>query len=117
MPWSTRTDNLRMAGIIDFAIAWANLFPAHNWKINMPEPEKILRMRTVLERTGLSRSTLYRKMRSGTFPNQVQLSEHCCGWRESAINRWMADPMSYKEDQAFHAPTDRDGRSGERLLS
>ena len=29
----------------------------------MPEPERILRMRTVLERTGLSRSTLYRKMR------------------------------------------------------
>ena len=35
----------------------------------MPEPERILRMRTVLERTGLSRSTLYRKMRDGTFPN------------------------------------------------
>ena len=84
----------------------------------MPEPDKILRMRTVLERTGLSRSTLYRKMHNGTFPNQVQLSEHCCGWRESAINRWMADPMSYKEDQVFHAPTDRDGgRSGESLLS
>jgi len=43
------------------------------------EPKKILRMRTVLERTGLSWSTLYRKMRNGTFPNQVQLSEHCCG--------------------------------------
>jgi prophage regulatory protein len=34
----------------------------------MPEPERILRMRTVRERTGLSRSTLYRKMRDGTFP-------------------------------------------------
>jgi hypothetical protein len=44
-------------------------------------------MRTVLERTGLSRSTLYRKMRDGTFPKQVRISEHCCGWRESAINR------------------------------
>jgi prophage regulatory protein len=50
----------------------------------MPEPERILRMRTVLERTGLSRSTLYRKMRDGTFPKQVRISEHCCGWRESA---------------------------------
>lgn len=66
----------------------------------MPEPEKILRMRTVLERTGLSRSTLYRKIRNGTFPNQVKLSEHCCGWRESAINRWMADPVSYTNEDA-----------------
>ncbi|MBS0277538.1 MAG: AlpA family phage regulatory protein [Proteobacteria bacterium] len=64
----------------------------------MAEPEKILRMRTVLDRTGLSRSTIYRKMREGTFPRQVEISEHCRGWRESAINRWMADPAAYREN-------------------
>ena len=63
----------------------------------MPEPEKILRMRSVLDRTGLSRSTIYRKMREGTFPRQVEISEHCRGWRESAINRWMTDPVAYRE--------------------
>jgi prophage regulatory protein len=31
----------------------------------MPEPEKIIRIRTVLQRTGLSRSTVYRKMEDG----------------------------------------------------
>jgi prophage regulatory protein len=71
-----------------------------DWKISMPDPERILRMRTVLERTALSRSTLCRKMKSGTFPNQVQPSEHCCDWRESAINRWIADPMSYEDESA-----------------
>jgi len=85
--------------------------------MRMPEPEKILRVRTVLERTGLSRSTLYRKMREGTFPNQVQLSEHCCGWRESAISRWIADPMSYREDQVGHVPEKSVARSAQRLLS
>ena len=64
----------------------------------MREPDKILRMRTVLERTGLSRSTLYRKMLDGTFPNRIKISEHACGWRQSAINRWIADPVSYRED-------------------
>ena len=44
--------------------------------------DKILHMRTVLERTGLSRSTVYRKVQEGTFPPTVKLSEHCCGWRE-----------------------------------
>ncbi len=58
-------------------------------------PDRILRMRTILERTGLSRSTVYRKMQEGTFPQKVKLSEHCCGWRESELNRWMADPPSY----------------------
>ena len=57
--------------------------------------DKILRMRTVLERTGLSRSTVYRKVQDGTFPPKVKLSEHCCGWRESELNRWMTDPPSY----------------------
>jgi len=61
----------------------------------MPEPEKILRIRTVLTRTGLSRSTIYRKMKDGTFPNKVRISEHCSGWRESEINHWMADPTRY----------------------
>jgi prophage regulatory protein len=66
----------------------------------MPEPDKILRVRTVLERTGLSRSTLYRKMHDGTFPNQIRISEHCRGWRESAINRSMADPTTYSDEDA-----------------
>ena len=66
----------------------------------MREPDKILRMRTVLERTGLSRATIYRKMRDGTFPSKVQISEHCRGWRESAINRWIADPVSYRDEDA-----------------
>lgn len=63
----------------------------------MPEQERILRMRTVLQRIGLSRSTVYRKMKEGTFPCQVRLSEHCSGWRESEINRWINDPVRYGE--------------------
>jgi prophage regulatory protein len=63
----------------------------------MPEPEKILRMRTVLQRTGLSRSTIYRKIGDGTFPRQIPISVHGRGWHESAINRWIADPVSYRE--------------------
>jgi prophage regulatory protein len=54
-------------------------------------------MRSVLERVGFSRSTLYRKMQEGTFPRQVQISDYCRGWRESAINRWMSDPAAYRE--------------------
>jgi prophage regulatory protein len=63
----------------------------------MPEADRFLRMRSVLERAGFSRSTLYRKMQEGTFPRQVLISDYCRGWRESAINRWMADPARYRE--------------------
>jgi len=58
-------------------------------------PDRILRIKTVLERTGLSRSTLYRKIQQGTFPKQLRISERCMGWRESAVETWMRSPTSY----------------------
>jgi len=63
--------------------------------MDLPSPDRILRIDAVLERTGLTRSTLYRKIGRGTFPPQVKLSERCAGWRESAVNEWMHNPMFY----------------------
>jgi prophage regulatory protein len=58
-------------------------------------PDRILRIRTVLDRTGLSRSTLYRKIQEGRFPKQISISTRCAGWRESAVNEWLKSPMFY----------------------
>jgi prophage regulatory protein len=54
----------------------------------MPAPDRIVRLNTVLTRTGLSRSTIYRKIAEGTFPPQIRISVNGAGWRESDINRW-----------------------------
>ncbi len=62
------------------------------------QPDRILRIGTVLERTGLTRSTLYRKIAGGSFPKQVAISTRCAGWRESAVRRWMMNPMFYTVD-------------------
>ena len=64
----------------------------------MSNTERIIRLKTVLARTGLSRSTLYRKIADGSFPAQVRISVHGAGWHESAINEWIADPVSYGRD-------------------
>ncbi|RJF86108.1 helix-turn-helix transcriptional regulator [Sphingomonas cavernae] len=61
-------------------------------------PDRILRLPTVLERTGLSRATLYRKIQHGSFPRQIAISTRCAGWRESAVNEWMKNPMFYHVD-------------------
>lgn len=53
------------------------------------QPERILRLATVLDRTGLSRSTLYRKIDAGEFPRQVKISERCVGWYGSRVNKWL----------------------------
>ena len=62
--------------------------------------EKIIRLKTVLARTGLSRSTLYRKINEGTYPRQEQISIDGTGWYESAINRWIADPVAFRDEGA-----------------
>jgi prophage regulatory protein len=62
------------------------------------KPDRILRLHTVLERTGLTRSTLYRKIAAGSFPRQIAISARCTGWRESAIETWIRNPMFYSVD-------------------
>lgn len=65
----------------------------------MQTPERIIRLKTVLARTGLSRSTLYRKVADGTFPAQLRISFHGAGWRESDIDRWVDDPAGWRLEQ------------------
>lgn len=66
----------------------------------MSNPDRIIRLKTVLARTGLSRSTLYRKIAEGTFPAQIKISVHGAGWRESSVNTWISDPATYREGHA-----------------
>ena len=61
----------------------------------MREPDRIVRLKTVLSRTGLSRSTIYRKIAEGTFPAQLRISTNGAGWRESDISLWIADPARW----------------------
>lgn len=59
-------------------------------------PSAILRIKTVMQRTGLTRATLYRKIADGTFPRQVRISTNCVGWRESEVDAWSRNPMGYR---------------------
>ena len=62
----------------------------------MREPDRIIRLITVLSRTGLSRSTLYRKIAEGSFPAQIKISVNGAGWHESEISRWVEDPVKWR---------------------
>ncbi|WP_374310851.1 helix-turn-helix transcriptional regulator [Dongia sp.] len=62
----------------------------------MRQPDRIIRMKTVLARTGLSKSTIYRKIKEGTFPTQIKISTNGAGWKESDINRWVANPAGWR---------------------
>ena len=67
----------------------------------MREPDRIIRLKTVLSRTGLSRSTIYRKIAEGTFPAQLQISTNGTGWHESEVSRWIANPVTWRPKSEF----------------
>ena len=52
--------------------------------------DPMLRPSEVMERTGLSRTTLWRRVRAGTFPPALVLGENAIGWKASAIEAWLA---------------------------
>jgi prophage regulatory protein len=51
----------------------------------------ILRRKQVEARTGLSRSTIYSRIKSGTFPAPVSLGPRAVGWIENDVHRWLSD--------------------------
>ena len=52
---------------------------------------RILRMRQLIERTGLSRATLYALMSSDpTFPKKIKLTERSIGFLEFEVVAWIA---------------------------
>lgn len=59
--------------------------------------DRFLRLPEVIERTSLSRRSIYRRMKDGTFPEQVVLSANTVAWRESEIVAWMAAPMEWRK--------------------
>ena len=63
----------------------------------MSTDQDVLLTRPEVERrTGLSRSTLYRKMGEGTFPVPLKVSERAVRWRESEICAYVdSRPRSY----------------------
>jgi len=64
----------------------------------LTDQDVLLTRREVERRTGLSRSTLYRKMRNGTFPVPVKVSERAVRWRDSDIRAYVdSRPRSYGE--------------------
>lgn len=55
--------------------------------------EQWLRLRDVIARTSLSKTTIYRKIGQGTFPKPVILSEACVRWRDSDVAAWQGQFM------------------------
>ncbi|MFA9459909.1 helix-turn-helix transcriptional regulator [Thiohalorhabdus sp. Cl-TMA] len=69
----------------------------------MPTPieqaeKRVLRLREVSDRYGLSRSTVYRLMGQGKFPKPIQLGPQAVAWRVEDLEEWLASRPAAGED-------------------
>lgn len=50
---------------------------------------KVLRIKQVMEKTGLSRSSIYVLCKKGDFPKQAPLGRKIVGWLEEEVDHWL----------------------------
>jgi prophage regulatory protein len=62
--------------------------PAYNSTLNQPVL-RFMRFTAVRERTGLSRSTIWRLERVGAFPKHRRISSNAVAWVEKEVIDWM----------------------------
>jgi len=60
----------------------------------------ILRLPLVIERTGLSRSVIYKMISTGNFPKQITLGQRSVGWSESSIEDWIQSRIDESQPES-----------------
>jgi prophage regulatory protein len=56
--------------------------------------QRIQRLPEVINNVQLSRSSIYLKVKNGTFPAPVKISDRAIGWHSNEINAWIASRTS-----------------------
>ncbi len=63
-------------------------------KSQQTENQRLIRRKEVQAKTGLGASSIYAMMKSGEFPQCLNLSERRVAWIESDIDKWIAERVA-----------------------
>tara|TARA_R110001606_G_C15378859_1_gene650229 strand:- start:1261 stop:1467 length:207 start_codon:yes stop_codon:yes gene_type:complete len=58
---------------------------------------KFIRLKEVIDRTGLARATIYKYMAEGEFPKSVSLGGRSVGWVESEVEAWIDSKIAARD--------------------
>jgi prophage regulatory protein len=50
---------------------------------------KLERIQSVIARTGLGRTTIYARIKTGEFPRPLELGKRLRAWRSDQVNDWI----------------------------
>jgi len=55
---------------------------------------RLLRLRQVIDRTGLGKTKLYELQSDGLFLMRIKITAHAVGWIEQEVETWIAGRVS-----------------------
>jgi prophage regulatory protein len=58
---------------------------------------KLIKLKQVMDCTGLARSTVYKFMADGQFPKPVKLGSKMVAWVESEIQEWVNEKIANRD--------------------
>ncbi|ERF78736.1 DNA-binding protein [Gallibacterium genomosp. 2] len=53
------------------------------------DKERFIRLNEVIKKTGLSKGTIYKYMKDGSFPSNIPISDKVVVWLESEVDQWI----------------------------
>ncbi|ARL07628.1 helix-turn-helix transcriptional regulator [Burkholderia pseudomallei] len=72
-------------------------------EVQNPHPSltanRVVRLRPLTERIGLSKSEIYRQIQAGTFPRPIPLGARAVGWLERDVEAWLAARANRSQTQ------------------
>lgn len=60
-------------------------------------PMRIIRLKDVIDSTGIARSTIYKLIGEGDFPKPVPLVSRTVGWVESEVQEWIRGRIAQRD--------------------
>lgn len=61
---------------------------------------RIIRLKEVIDLTGLARSSVYRYVAQNSFPKPVSLGDRAVGWVESEVRDWISERIAERDQNA-----------------
>ncbi len=58
-----------------------------------PHQLRFIRMRDLTSKVGLSRSEIYRRVKSGRFPQPIHLGARAVAWSSDLIEQWQVEQI------------------------
>jgi len=60
---------------------------------------KLIKLRDVMNTTGLGRSTIYKYIANGNFPKPVSLGVKAVAWVESEVQEWIIERIEDRDNK------------------